>query len=243
MEKEVLFAKTLEKVRLQAKEQGNCVSEEQVRDAFAELGLGESQLQLVFDYLVKHKVGIGTPVNLDDYLTEEEKDYLQNYLEELEALPTYTEGELLAVTISAMAGEADAARRLTEAYLKNVVDIARLYTGQGVLLEDLIGEGNVAVSLGVGMLGSLERPEEAQGMLAGMIMNAMEDYIQENAANEKTDRKVADKVNAVADKARELAKELHRKVTPQELAGETGLSEKAIRDAMRMSGYKIEDIE
>lgn len=243
MEKEVLFAKTLEKVRLQAKEQGNCVSEEQVRDAFAELELGESQLQLVFDYLVKHKVGIGTPVDLDDYLTEEEKDYLQNYLEELEALPAYTEGELLAVTISAMAGEADAARRLTEAYLKNVVDIARLYTGQGVLLEDLIGEGNVAVSLGVGMLGSLERPEEAQGMLAGMIMNAMEDSIQENTANEKTDRKVADKVNDVADKARELAKELHRKVTPQELAGETGLSEKAIRDAMRMSGYKIEDIE
>lgn len=243
MEKEVLFAKTLEKVRLQAKEQGNCISEEQVRDAFAELELGESQLQLVFDYLVKHKVGIGTPVDLDDYLTEEEKDYLQNYLEELEALPAYTEGELLAVTISAMAGEADAARRLTEAYLKNVVDIARLYTGQGVLLEDLIGEGNVAVSLGVGMLGSLERPEEAQGMLAGMIMNAMEDSIQENAANEKTDRKVADKVNDVADKARELAEELHRKVTPQELSGETGLSEKAIRDAMRMSGYKIEDIE
>lgn len=243
MEKEVLFAKTLEKVRLQAKEQGNCISEEQVRDAFAELELGESQLQLVFDYLVKHKVGIGTPVDLDDYLTEEEKDYLQNYLEELEALPAYTEGELLAVTISAMAGEADAARKLTEAYLKNVVDIARLYTGQGVLLEDLIGEGNVAVSLGVGMLGSLERPEEAQGMLAGMIMNAMEDSIQENAANEKTDRKVADKVNDVADKARELAEELHRKVTPQELSGETGLSEKAIRDAMRMSGYKIEDIE
>lgn len=243
MEKEVLFAKTLEKVRLQAKEQGNCISEEQVRDAFAELELGESQLQLVFDYLVKHKVGIGTPVDLDDYLTEEEKDYLQNYLEELEALPAYTEGELLAVTISAMAGEADAARRLTEAYLKNVVDIARLYTGQGVLLEDLIGEGNVAVSLGVGMLGSLERPEEAQGMLAGMIMNAMEDSIQENAANEKTDRKVADKVNDVADKARELAEELHRKVTLQELSGETGLSEKAIRDAMRMSGYKIEDIE
>ncbi len=243
MEREVLFAKTLEKVRLQAKEQGNCVSEEQVRAAFAGLTLSESQMQLVFDYLVKHKVGIGAPVDLDDYLTDEEKDYLQDYLEELESLPDYTEGELLAMTLSAMAGEADAANRLAEAYLKNVVDIARLYAGQGVLLEDLIGEGNVAVSLGVGMLGSLERPQEAQGMLAGMIMNAMEDYIQENAASEKTDKKVADKVNQVADRARELAEELHRKVTPEELSRETGLSEKAIRDAMRMSGYKIEDIE
>ena len=43
--------------------------------------------------------------------------------------------------------------------------------------------------------------------------------------------------------ARELAQEYHRKVTPEELMRETGLSMKAIQDAMRMSGYKIEDIE
>jgi len=75
-----------------------------------------------------------------------------------------------------------------------------------------------------------------------MIMDAMEEYIQENASHKKADRKAADQVNKVADKARELAEELHRKVTPKELAEETGFSEKSIRDAMRMSGFKIEDI-
>jgi hypothetical protein len=40
-----------------------------------------------------------------------------------------------------------------------------------------------------------------------------------------------------------LAEELHRSVTPEELSMESGLSMKAIEDAMRMSGYKIEDIE
>ena len=79
-------------------------------------------------------------------------------------------------------------------------------------------------------------------MLGKMIMDAMEDYIQENTAQEKTDKKVADKVNQVADKARELAEELHRKVTVEELAQETKLTEKTILDAIRMSGYKIEDI-
>ncbi len=80
-------------------------------------------------------------------------------------------------------------------------------------------------------------------MLAKLIMDAMEDYIQENAANEKTGQKIADKVNLVADKARELAEELHRKVTPEELAQESGLSLKTIRDVLRMSGNKIEDIQ
>ena len=71
----------------------------------------------------------------------------------------------------------------------------------------------------------------------------MEACIRERAASEKTDRKIADKVNQVADKARELAEELHRKVTPEELKAESGLSLKEIQDAMRMSGFQIEDIE
>lgn len=241
--REVLFAQTLEKVRTMAKDQGNCVSEEQVQEAFAALDLNQEQLQMVFDYLVKHKVGIGQPVNMDDYLTDEEKDYLQNYLDEIAGLPEYSTGEMEAYTIAAMAGEMEAQQKLIQAYLRDVVDIAKLYAGQGVFLEDLIGEGNVALAMGVNMLGSLEKPSEAQGMLAKLMMDAMEEYISENAANEKTDKKVEDKVNLVAEKARELAEDLHRKITPEELAAETGLSLKIILDACRMSGFKIEDIE
>jgi len=90
-------------------------------------------------------------------------------------------------------------------YLKDVVEIAKLYAGQGVFLEDLIGEGNVALAFGTGMLGSLEKPEEAQGMLAKMMMDAMEEYIAENASAEKADQKMVDKVNKVTEKAKELS--------------------------------------
>ena len=243
MNKELLFAKTLETVRALAKEQGNTVSEKQVMDAFEPLELSGEQMQLVYDYLIKHKVGINQPVNMDDYLSDEEKDYLQDYLQELEELPAFTEGEKLGVTISAMAGESVAQNRLIEMYLKEVVDIAKLYTGQGVYLEDLIGEGNVTLAFGVTMLGSLEKPEEAQGMLGKMIMDAMEQYIEENAANDKREQKVADKVNKVNEKAKELSDELQRKITVDELAAETGMSKSSIRDAMRMSGFRIDYLE
>ncbi len=243
MNRELLFAKTLESVRKLAKEQGNAVSEQQVMEAFEPLELNGDQMQMVYDYLIKHKVGIGQPVNIDDYLSDEEKNYLEEYIKELEELPVYTEGQKQAATISAMAGEADAQNMLTEMYLREVVDLAKLYTGQGVLLEDLIGEGNVALAFGVTMLGSLEKPEEAQGMLGRMIMDAMEHYIEENAENDKRDRKVADKVNKVNDKAKELSEDLHRKVTVDELAAETGMSKSYIRDAMRMSGFKIDYLE
>lgn len=242
MDKEVLFAQTLARVKNMAREQGNCVSEDQVRQEFAALELDAGQMKMVCDYLAGQKIGVGEPVDPDAYLSESEKDYLQDYLRTVAALPEYSPGEVEALTIAAMAGESRAQQRLVEVYLRDVPDIAKLYAGQGVSMEDLIGEGNVALTLGVSMLGSLEKPSEAQGMLGKMMMDAMEESIRELAEDRKADRSVADRVNRVADKARELAEELNRKVTPEELARESGLSLNMIRDAYRVSGYKIEDI-
>ena len=84
--RELLFAKTLEKVRKQAREQGNCIEEQQVRDAFAELALSQEQLEMVFDYLKKHKIGIGESIEPEEYLTEEEIDYLEEYKKEMQLL-------------------------------------------------------------------------------------------------------------------------------------------------------------
>ncbi len=243
MNREVLFAQTLEQVKKTAKEQGGCISREQVQEAFAAMELEEDQLALVFDYLEKHKIGIGEPVDADHYLTQEEKNYLEIYLEELDKMEGLSAGQLEAVTLSAMAGDVSAQHRLSEHYLPQVVDIAKLYSGQGVLLEDLIGEGNVALAMGVTMLGCLEHASEAEGMLGQMIMDAMEEYITENTEISKKDLRTVQKVNKVADAARELAEDLGRKVTPQELAQETGMSVKSIEQALRLSGNKIEDLE
>ena len=240
---EVLFAKTLEQIRKQAKEQGNCIEREQVEQAFVSLSLSKEQLDLVFDYLEKHKIGIGEPVDPDEYLSEEEINYLEEYQKELALLEKVSEGEKEAITLSAMAGEAQAQKKLINIYLPQVVEIAKLYSGQGVFLEDLIGEGNVALTIGVTMLGCLEHAKEAEGMLGKMIMDAMEDYINENMAEEDKDKKVLSKVKKVSRKAKELPEELRRKVTVEELSAETGMSENAIREAMQLSGYTIEEIE
>ena len=240
---EILFAKTLEEVRKTAKAQGNTISKEQVEEAFVALALSEEQLALVYDYLEKHKIGVGEPVDLDDYLSEEEIDYLEEYKKELASLETLSEGEKEAVTLSAMAGERDAQQKLIAVYLPQVVEIAKLYTGQGVYLEDLIGEGNVAITMGVTMLGCLEHAAEAEGMLMKMVMDAMEELISEAVADDERGRKALAKVNKVAKKAKELSDDLKRKVTVEELAKESGMSEKYILAALRFCGYSIEEIE
>lgn len=240
---EILFAKTLEKVKHLARSQGNSITEEQLKQEFEALSLAEEQLSMIVEYLGKYHISVGDMPAEEEELSEEETDYLEEYKKELQALPQHTDGEKLAYTISAMAGKTDAQKELVCIYLQQVVEIARLYAGQGVFVEDLIGEGNIALSMGVTMLGCLEKPEEAEGMLIKMMMDAMEELISENVSESEKDQKVLKRVNQVAEKARELSELLRRKVTVSELCEETGMSEKVVRDAMRLSGYSIEDIE
>ena len=243
MTQEMDFAARLEKIKQLARNQGGMIQEKQVRDAFADMHFDEGQMKLVFDYLAGQKIGIGEPLNPEDYLSEEEIDWLDSYLESLTGLAELSDGEREAVLLSAMAGDGDARRRLTEIYLPQVVDIARLYAGQGALLEDLIGEGNVALSIAVQMLETAENASEAEGLIGSMIMEAMENHIAENTQQAQTGQKIADKVNRVADQARELAESLGRKVTLAELADETGMSLFELKEAVDLSGDAIEDID
>ena len=244
---EVLFAKTLEQVRKTAKEQGNCISVEQVEEAFQELALSGEQLELVYDYLKKHKVGIGEPVDLDEYLSDEEMDYLEEYKKKLDLLEPISEGEKEAITLSAMAGEKDAQQKLIAVYLPQVLEISKLYAGQGVLMEDLIGEANLALTQAVRGLGCVEAQEniydEVSGFLGKAMMDAMETLINEEADEKNADQQMADKVNRVADVAQELYDDLKRKVSPEEICANSELTLEEVSEAMRLSGNLIDTIE
>ena len=243
MNQEMEFAARLESLKRLAKEQGGLIQEKQVRDAFADMHFYEGQLKLVFDYLAGQKIGIGEPLSPEEYLSREEIDYLDAWLESLKGLDSLTDGEKEAVTLSAMAGDSDAKRRLTEIYLPRVVDIAKLYAGQGALLEDLIGEGNVALAMAMELLAGEQNASAAEGLIGSMIMEAMENHIAENVQEKETGEKIADKVNRVADQARELAESFGRKVTLAELADETGMSLFELKEAVDLSGDAIEDID
>lgn len=242
-EREEAFLAALESMKDLAKEQGNVLTTEQVEQFVTELKLEQGQVDLIYQYLKQNKIGVDTPVNLEEYLTQDEFDYLTAYLEELKLLEQLTDGQKRAVFMSALAGDADAKKKVIEIFLPQVVEIAKLYTGQGIELTDLIGEGNVALAMGVEMLGCVEQPEEIDGMLAKLIMDAMEEFITEEIGEQKKDSKVLSLTNKVAKASEAIAKEVQRKVTVEELVRETGLKEAQIREAIRISAEQMEYIE
>lgn len=239
---EQLFAATLAEITKKAKKQGNTISGDEIREAFATLHLSDEQFSMIVDYLKQSKIGVDEEADPDALLEKEDVDYLSLYMEELEALQI-DERKQDGIILAALAGDISAKKELITQFLPYVVDLSKLYAGQGVSVEDLIGEGNVALAMGCEMLDCVEKGDEVQGFLGKMIMDAMERFIEENGEATKKADKVAEKVNKVADAAKELAEALLRKVTVAELAAESGLSEKEIKEAMRLSGNKIEDLE
>lgn len=244
MDKEqLLFAQTLEQLKETARLQDNMLTSEQVQEAFETMNLGEAQLALIHEYLQKHNIGIDEPGKVDDNLTDEDVNYLNIYLDELKELSVVSDGEKRAVMMSAMAQDVTACNKLVEIFLPQVVEIAKLYAGQGALVEDLIGEGNVALATAVTMLDCVESIDEVEGFLGKMIMDAMQDYIGEDSDSKSVDEQILEKVNRIYEKAKEMAEELLRKVTVAELAKEMEIEEEEIYEAIRLSANHMDYIE
>ena len=243
IQKEQKFLSLLQETLKQARGNGGRISRDEIEEIFDSLSLEKSQLEQVEGYLKAHKIVVGTQAGDLDALPHEEKDFLTSYLEMLSDIPELSDSVLEAVKISAMAGEHSAQKELSEQMMKAVVDIAHLYAGQGVSIEELIGAGNEALVTGVRLLGYLESPQEVEGELGRRIMDSMEDLISMMLDDHAQDRQMEDLVNLVADKARELAAELGRKVTPMELAGEGEVTAEQIEEAVRLTGGRIEDLD
>ena len=242
-QKQVLFLKRLRDTADTAAKNGNMITEEELEEAFADLDLNESQMTQVRDFLKTKGVGIGEALPIEEVISEEEMNHLRDYEEMLDSIEIPSDSVLDALKLSAMAGERDAQKSLAEYSLKKVVDIARLYAGQGVYMEDLIGAGNEVLLIAVTQLAPLDKPDEVDGYLGRRIMDAMEDVIAANLDEKAAEKAVEERVNLVADRAREMAEELGRKVSVAELAAEYDMDPEDIREAVRLSGNAIGDIQ
>lgn len=211
---------------------GGCVSEEEISAFFPELS--KHQRDALKTYLKDNNIGIGEPLSDKEILGEEDSVSLKLYLEEL-ADKGKTDDDMKRVLImNALNGDNNARNELIKAYLSDVADLAKLYAGQGVDVIDLIGEGNVALTVAIGMLESIEDPADCDEMVVKSVMNAMEAMVgSENQETEMLKETFA-KVAKIADKAKELSEDYRRKVSVAELAGE-GLDEEEIYEVLRLS--------
>lgn len=225
------FRKALSEIKDLASLQGGFVSELQISECLPEIA--EGQKPLVYDFLKQSGIGINQPLVTGEDAPAE--GYLKFYLEELEDIVRVDEAMKTLLLRDALQGDRTAKEKVINAYLPVVLDIAKLYAGQGVDMEDLIGEGNVALTAAVGNLECVETPEEADALIGRLVMNAMEAYVGIENDEEKMMEQVLADTAAVLEKAKQMAEDLLRKVTVEELAGESGISREEILRAAEIA--------
>ncbi|MDD3413892.1 MAG: sigma-70 domain-containing protein [Lachnospiraceae bacterium] len=244
MNNEVLFKELLDQAVRKARCNHNYISEDEIKECFQTLQLSEDKISIIYDYLRNTGIKIGTfdAAEEDEELDEKDDSFLEMYLEELKLLPKHTEEESLQFVKEVLQGNSESKQHVINDYLSEVVDIAKLYAGQGVSIEDLIGEGNIGLMMGIELLPCIETPEEAAGHLGKMIMDAMDAAISSENEDIEFDRKILEKIERISAKAQELSEDLRREVTAEELAKEMDIEETEILEAMEITGNAIEGI-
>ena len=83
--------------------------------------------------------------NFNGLLSEEEASFLAMYEEDLEAIPSLSARDREKYLEKAKKGNDDARGLLIQDFMHTALDVTHMYAGQGILLQDLIGEGNLAL--------------------------------------------------------------------------------------------------
>ncbi|MBP5385664.1 MAG: hypothetical protein J6Y57_11935 [Lachnospiraceae bacterium] len=168
---------------------------------------------------------------------------MADYTEELNALEILEGEERLKRVEGVFRDKNKAAEVIPLLYLRDVADIAKLYEGQGVHTDDLIGEGNVALLTGTQSLDLCESAAEVEEFLTRTVMDAMEALIDRQGKEVQLDEQIAERVNRIYEEAKELSETLLRKVSVQELAQEMDVDVSTIEEAIRLSGDRIDYID
>ena len=247
MEARAEFLKKLNGLVTMAREQGNQITVEEVEGYFSDRELNEEQMELVFDYLLSQKVVVKgyIKVNSQDVedkpkFTEEEIAYLKEYEHDLKAFKSAADSEREELFAKVLQGNGSAKERLTQIYLKEVVQIAEAMYQPKIFLGDLIQEGNMGLLLGIEMITDVE---SAHDTIVNQIKQNIQMMLEEDEEFSNRDKKMIEKVSMLDESIKTLTEELGRKVTIDELAVYMGMTEEEIEDILRLTGEDSEDEE
>ncbi|MES2456785.1 MAG: RNA polymerase sigma factor RpoD/SigA [Bacteroidota bacterium] len=84
-------------------------------------------------------------LKIDKSITQRDHDTLARYLMDMKKIPLLTAEEEVALAIKIKAGDSAALNKLVVCNLRFTVSVAKKYEGQGILLPDLIAEGNLGL--------------------------------------------------------------------------------------------------
>jgi RNA polymerase primary sigma factor len=160
-----------------------------------------------------------------------QSDSLRLYLREISRIPLLTASRESLLAERAEGADKDARNHLIEANLRLVVSIAKKYVGQGLSLEDLIGEGNI------GLIRAVTKFDYRKGFrfstyATWWIKQAITRAILEGTRTVRLPVYIMEEVMRVKRMTRQLYQELGRDPTPEIIGQRLGMTADRVSELM-----------
>ena len=153
---------------------------------------------------------------------------LTDYFNRIGEIDTLTAEEEKELAKRVERGDIEARKRMIEANLRLVVNVAMKYKSSGLPLEDLIQEGNL------GLMKAIEKYNWRKGYKFGTyatwwIRQHITRYIRNHARTVRFPGYMFERIQKFLKTRRKLTEELGRKPTMAEIAERMGISEEQVR--------------
>ena len=162
------------------------------------------------------------------------EDPVRMYLKEIGKIPLLSAEEEIELAKKMEEGDIEAKKKLAEANLRLVVSIAKKYVGRGMMLLDLIQEGNL------GLIKAVEKFDYTRGYkfstyATWWIKQAITRSIADQARTIRIPVHMVETINRVIRVSRQLLQELGREPSPEEIAEKMDLPAAKVRDILKIS--------
>ena len=165
-------------------------------------------------------------------------DLLSLYLEELKQIPALEAEEEEALLEKLRAGDARARKRLTEGYLGTALAEIQPFVGT-MEAGELIGVANLALTAALCDEKILESTV-LRDTIKQKVHTALEEAVRENRQSDTGEQTLADRMNALTELSSELAAELGREASPEELAARLDIPLDEVQRLLAMSMQALE---
>ena len=190
----------------------------------------------------------------------QEEQLLSMYLEDLKSIVPLSRTTQAVILQDVCDKDVESRNVIINNYFLQIVDWVRPYAGKGAALMDLIQEGNVVVMDELGKRDWMKELDAFDVMDSGNIDDwtnlsvRLDSYIierversvnrliEEQTGEKMAGNKILSKVNLVNDAAQKAYKEYGRKLTAAELAEFMHVAEDEVKEALRLSANKIENV-
>ena len=161
-------------------------------------------------------------------------DPVRMYLREIGRIPLLTYDQEIELAEKVLQGDEEAKQKLAESNLRLVVSIAKKYVGRGMLLLDLIQEGNM------GLIKAVEKFDYTKGFkfstyATWWIRQAITRAIADQARTISIPVHMVETINKLIRTSRHLLQQLGREPTPEEIAKEMEIPVEKVMEIQKIA--------